>query len=294
MQSVAALHFDFPAAHGGTLFRSLPLSAREHRQNVEFHGRCMASGGSGRRFGLHECMYDHSRLSTVTYSVIQGNEVDESLTNLHIESNRDCNATEESSPVLPPRPFPRPHSMQHDYGLEDSALDGALQRPPTKDISLQGFLCDDCETTGPDRYHCDICQFNYCQRCWDKVLLHRREPSKGQVRHEKTDLELARKIEASIRPDRSATEDFELHMDDRAALWFGFSRTDAGPRFIDNERYEVLLSDYSPAQRAELHPSLVSFIGQTGNIFLLNRKDRRPLTRQEEPAKVALLTCLSP
>lgn len=217
-------------------------------------------------------MYGHLCFGTVTYSIVQDNEVDESLTNLHIGSNREYNATEESPPVLPPRPSLRPDPMQHDDALEDSVLDGALQRPPSKDISLQGFLCDDCETTGPDRYHCDICLYNYCQNCWEKVLLHRREPSRGQVRHEKTDLELARKIEASIRPDRSSKEDSDLHMDDRAALWFGFSRTDAGPRFIDNERYEVLLSDYSPAQRAELHPSLVSFIGQTGNISFLQER----------------------
>ena len=217
---IPALPFDFSTAHCGTVFRLLPPPAHEHLEDVEFHGRCMASGGIGRRSGLRECKYDHLRLSTVTYSVIQGTEADESLTNLHIVSNEDCNTTEEPPPLLPPRPSSHPDSLQNDYALEDSALDGALHRPPSKDISLQGFMCDDCETTGPDRFHCDICRFTYCQRCWDKALSHRREPVKGQVRHEKTDLELARKIEASIRPDRSSKEDSDLHMDDRAAIWF--------------------------------------------------------------------------
>ena len=72
------------------------------------------------------------------------------------------------------------------------------------------------------------------------------------------------RIEDSLRPRRSREEIARLHKADQFATWFGISRTEKGTRLIEEDRYELLLAQYPPNKRSELHPSLVSFIGQTG------------------------------
>jgi hypothetical protein len=90
-----------------------------------------------------------------------------------------------------------------------------------------------------------------------------------QVIHERTDAELSRRIHRSLRPDRSGEVECELHEIDQATTWFGVFRAngnqDAEPKFLDHGRFEELMMEYGPDVRPRLFPSLVSFIGQTGN-----------------------------
>jgi hypothetical protein len=84
------------------------------------------------------------------------------------------------------------------------------------------------------------------------------------------------KIKAVLEARATSAEQDKLHKNDEDTVWFGVIREDAAlPSFRDYGRYANIMtetlsasshngSDWAPGVRDHRFPSLVSFVGQTG------------------------------
>lgn len=131
--------------------------------------------------------------------------------------------------------------------------------------------CDDCKELGEQRWYCNLCTVSLCQACWERMLPHRLgRLGPDNVPHEKTDHNVAEKIQASLEPKMTEAEQEELHRLDDNTTWFGVARDEMDePIFQDYGRYATLMAECSSIQRASSnrgasrYPGLVSFVGQT-------------------------------
>ncbi len=107
----------------------------------------------------------------------------------------------------------------------------------------------------------------------------------GSIPHEKTDIGIAKKIKAILEAKTTSAEQDRLHKNDEDTTWFGVIREDAElPIFRDYGRYAGIMadtlgpsshhrSDCTVGVRDHRFPSLVSFVGQTGESAITgNRK----------------------
>lgn len=80
---------------------------------------------------------------------------------------------------------------------------------------------------------------------------------------------VAQKIKAVLEPEITEEEQEGLHQDDEDTTWFGINREDGLPLFQDYGRYANLMlssSQNGTGGRDTRCPSLVSFVGQTGEL----------------------------
>lgn len=139
-------------------------------------------------------------------------------------------------------------------------------------------LCEDCNELGEQRWYCNLCAMSLCQRCWDHIITHRLgKLGPDNVPHEKTDHNVAEKIQASLEPKMTEAEQEEMHRLDDNTTWFGVARDEMDePIFQDYGRYATLMAECSSIQRvssntgASRYPGLVSFVGQTGTFLHLD------------------------
>ncbi|KAG9236159.1 hypothetical protein BJ875DRAFT_482583 [Amylocarpus encephaloides] len=140
------------------------------------------------------------------------------------------------------------HSQENE--LSDNPYTMDIQEPFGPPATWNGALCHNCEQLGPNRANCNVCHVSFCPECWDKLLLHKKKPQPGQMVHEKTDLELSRKIHQALRP---LGVESELHHRDQATTWFGVFQPEgssgARPQFIGHGRFENLMMEYDPQLR---------------------------------------------
>ena len=132
--------------------------------------------------------------------------------------------------------------------------------------------CDQCEERIHNIQSCNVCESSYCETCWMKAAPHRNgKLGPGGIPHEKTDPNIATKIRSILEPDANQRQ---AHEDDEATTWFGVA-TDESDDYIfqDYGRYSTLMADVADWNRRRSDPkirfpSLVSFVGQTGMIYL--------------------------
>ena len=135
--------------------------------------------------------------------------------------------------------------------------------------------CELCKTLGEQRWYCNLCTVSVCEVCWEKILPHALgKLGPGDVPHEKTNHQVAEKIESSLEPKMTDAEQEELHRLDENTTWFGVERDEMDdPVFQDYGRYATLMAEGSAIQRASSnrgasrYPGLVSFVGQTGTFY---------------------------
>lgn len=130
------------------------------------------------------------------------------------------------------------------------------------DVVPEERVCGDCEVHKEGLNLCSVCNLVFCEDCWKRCLPHRRSVP-GGIPHEKTDVDLARKIQACIAPEWEESTLAILHAKDARTIWFD---CDSDARFFDNDRFDELISDYPTIERPRLCPSIVSFMGQTGEV----------------------------
>ena len=143
--------------------------------------------------------------------------------------------------------------------------------------------CEQCEIYGPNRLYCNACKDLFCQPCWDLQIPHKKNRlAPGSIPHEPTDLSIAKKIDAVLELKITDEEQEILHRNDRDTAWFGIVREQGElPLFQDYGRYSTLMTNTSRQEkilnsatvvggRDTRYPSLVSFVGQTGNYQSLN------------------------
>ena len=88
-----------------------------------------------------------------------------------------------------------------------------------KPAAQEPRLCDDCDKVRTDISYCNVCTMNYCDDCWPKVAPHRKQ--RGKVRHEKTNVADAQKIERVLSPPKAPETLMKLYEDDEQTSWFG-------------------------------------------------------------------------
>jgi ABC-type glutathione transport system ATPase component len=129
-------------------------------------------------------------------------------------------------------------------------------------------ICDDCERYGKNLASCNVCQQTYCETCWDRQATHkRRARGAGKVPHEKTDPDIAHKINQILDPEPLERKEQELqHVEDYYTKWFGVVRDENGQVMFQNSaRFESIMAAADETNEFDLkYPSLVSFVGQTG------------------------------
>lgn len=138
-----------------------------------------------------------------------------------------------------------------------------------------------CQDSGPLRSLCNVCNEVYCNECWDKQILHvRPRAASSSVPHEKTEIQMARKIQEALAPSLSDKQCEALHSADMDTTWFGVVRgpSENSPSlFRDYGRFSTLmkeareftnpatLSPVGDSKEKKIYPSLVSFVGETGH-----------------------------
>ncbi|KAH0545443.1 hypothetical protein FGG08_000444 [Glutinoglossum americanum] len=130
------------------------------------------------------------------------------------------------------------------------------------------YKCTACHADGIDtscQTLCNVCRLSLCDKCWDNCLPHRINPPSPGIPHEKTNIGIANKIRDILQPKRSDAEEEELHRTDECTTWFGVDKDENdGPVFQDYGLYAEIMAEFVPEKRRDLHPGLISFVGQTG------------------------------
>ena len=142
-----------------------------------------------------------------------------------------------------------------------------------------GEMCDACRNVGSQRSFCNVCDYVFCNACWDMQMAHKgNRLAMGSVPHEKTEAHIAKTVHGVLAPSLTELQCEELHTADIDTTWFGVVRADsefALPMFRDYGRFAILMKQARESINAaslspvgdcneKVYPSLVSFVGETG------------------------------
>lgn len=162
------------------------------------------------------------------------------------------------------------------FGIAPSADAEDRDCPPTASYS-----CEQCNETGsnrPSHYnssqscnYCNGCNETYCNRCWDSQGKHLRGTlTITGVPHEKTDPNVDELVRATLQSNPPKNEQELLHQKDESKAWFGLVEVDGEPTFRDYGRYADLMSAFSHQSSQRQYPSLISFVGPTGEYIVIH------------------------
>ena len=126
--------------------------------------------------------------------------------------------------------------------------------------------CDDCGQDVSATYLCASCAVTYCDHCWSIPISHRRGTSgPNGLAHEKSDTNIAQRLENAFTPPRNIRQANQLHIDDSDTTWLSFTGEPTNfPSIQDHDRFTALIQDSFTGVWSERWPQIVSFIGQTG------------------------------
>ena len=166
-------------------------------------------------------------------------------------------------------------SHSHTIARGRARSPGAANR--SRHNSLTGLtkrICRACKKSGEDCNWCNLCSVILCNDCWDRQIAHSEGTrAADNVPHEKTDYELAEKIKACLEPTMTDEQRKQLHLMDDITTWFGVSQDEMHDLvFEDCGRYASIMSECSSSRKACQYPSLVSFVGQTGQYSTHSRR----------------------
>ncbi|OCK81310.1 hypothetical protein K432DRAFT_425035 [Lepidopterella palustris CBS 459.81] len=142
----------------------------------------------------------------------------------------------------------------------------------------EAVACLSCQDRQSELFFCNVCKFTLCARCWDQQLVH-----KIGIPHEKTGLDLERRIRRVFTHSIDDTAYERLHTDDQDSIWFdiGYSGFSDDLVLRDYGKYADLICG-ADSRRPEFrqrrsnltvqpmvdlkscHPGLVSLVGETG------------------------------
>ncbi|RPA78867.1 FabD/lysophospholipase-like protein [Ascobolus immersus RN42] len=119
-------------------------------------------------------------------------------------------------------------------------------------------------------YYCSVCEYNYCDLCWDTCLPHKKNLKHKDGRyHEKVNLELTATYDEVFNKVYEGEELDELHIMDRSAKWFGIKQRtnklgEEKVFLITQQRLEQILDPIAEGSDGPIYPSIVTFLGETG------------------------------
>lgn len=120
-----------------------------------------------------------------------------------------------------------------------------------------------CEASSEHTSFCAHCETSYCDKCWLKQPLHRRDLS-----HRKIDAKRWYRIREILEPPFKDRDLEELHSQDEATKWFGVEKNEETDEtdFDETDRFTSLLASSRKQTGTKRYPQLVSFIGDTSKL----------------------------
>ncbi|KAK8121780.1 hypothetical protein PG984_010450 [Apiospora sp. TS-2023a] len=191
--------------------------------------------------------------------------------------SRRSSSVDERPPPVPPKTAPQPLAAVPLQATVDEALAPGAPSA-TGNETIYQKKCEQCEEHGKDVWYCNICDTSFCDPCWNGQFVHRKPP-RGGLPHEKTDVNIAEKVQNVLSPPTDNWAREQLYKADEITSWFGVERPEdnAPPVFQDYGRFADLMASTDPIRsqpsfmerwaevgRDRRTPSLVSFVGQTG------------------------------
>ncbi|KAK8072958.1 FabD/lysophospholipase-like protein [Apiospora saccharicola] len=181
------------------------------------------------------------------------------------------------TPTSSPKAAPQPLAAVPLQATVDEAIAPGAPSA-TGNETIYQKKCEQCEEHGKDVWYCNICDTSFCDPCWNGQFVHRKPP-RGGLPHEKTDVNVAEKVQNVLSPPTDNWVREQLYKADEITSWFGVERPEdnAPPVFQDYGRFADLMASTDPIRsqpsfmerwaevgRDRRTPSLVSFVGQTG------------------------------
>lgn len=80
--------------------------------------------------------------------------------------------------------------------------------------------CEQCGEQGGDVWYCNICDTSFCDVCWKGQFVHRKAP-RGGLPHEKTDVNIAKKVQNVLSPPTNDHIREQMYKADEITSWFG-------------------------------------------------------------------------
>lgn len=129
------------------------------------------------------------------------------------------------------------------------------------------WCCNKAKSGSEDCHFCWRCQTTFCDQCWESQPAHRqgRPRNQGGIPHEKSNPDVAKKIEKILESALNDEQQAMLHVQDEDSSWFGTGKDEHDDLvFQDYGRYANIMAEKSARHRRLRYPALVSFVGQTG------------------------------
>ncbi|KAK8017030.1 FabD/lysophospholipase-like protein [Apiospora rasikravindrae] len=193
--------------------------------------------------------------------------------------SRGNSSADARPPPVPPKTAPQPiAAVPFQATVEEAVAPNAQSLPTAASGTIYQKKCEQCEEHGKDVWYCNICETSFCDQCWNGQFVHRKPP-RGGLPHEKTDINVAEKVQNVLSPPTDNWVREQLYKADEITSWFGVERPEdnAPPVFQDYGRFADLMASTDPVRsqpsfmerwaevdRDRRTPSLVSFVGQTG------------------------------
>lgn len=158
-------------------------------------------------------------------------------TYLYMEGRRSrrTSSVDMSPPPVPPKVTLQPiTAVPLQATVEEAvALNVSPGRPPTRQPlsgapppsaaateTLYQKKCEQCEEHRKDVWYCNICETSFCDQCWSGQFVHRKPP-RGGLPHEKTDVNVAEKVQNVLSPPTDNWVREQLYKADEITSWFG-------------------------------------------------------------------------
>ena len=87
--------------------------------------------------------------------------------------------------------------------------------------SAHSQTCAACKLGHLIPWFCRACNLPFCDECWSQQLQHKILNKPGNIAHEKTNLEIAEKVNNVLTPPANQMVREKLHHDDELTAWFG-------------------------------------------------------------------------
>lgn len=131
--------------------------------------------------------------------------------------------------------------------------------------------CEECCKNDAPNYFCIDCGSTYCEICWLKVRAHAPgKVNRDGIPHEKCNKRNVERLKEIFTPASDPDDRRQLHETDAETTWFGVTRNVVtnSASLYDYGRYCTIMRNSSTSEYPERWPQLVSFVGQTGKLYI--------------------------
>ncbi|KAK6220922.1 hypothetical protein LQW54_001842 [Pestalotiopsis sp. IQ-011] len=136
-----------------------------------------------------------------------------------------------------------------------------------KQMELEDFIsCNLCPKEN-DLKFCEGCNSYWCDSCWPKPKMHRRQNNPGahETPHEKSDPLIVKRVNEWMAAPEDEQDERAQHENDEDTIWLGWDKDSIGdPILAEYRRYASIMMETAQNAPMTRYPGLVSFVGPSG------------------------------